>query len=68
MIDEKPGRCPKCGSDKVVPIVYGNTTFEMAKRAKAGEIHIGGEGIESNGSKWHCNDCGHQWGGSSSLL
>ncbi|AQQ72559.1 hypothetical protein SMSP2_02949 [Limihaloglobus sulfuriphilus] len=68
MLEDKLSRCPKCGSENVVPIVYGRTTFEMAKQEKAGEIHIGGESIENDGSKWYCNDCGYKWGGKSSLL
>lgn len=57
---EKP-KCPNCGSDDVVPIVYGLTTPEMATRASKKEIRIGGYAVGVDKPDWACNNCGNVW-------
>lgn len=34
--------CPECGSDRVVPIVYGMPSSETFEKAERGEVAIGG--------------------------
>ncbi|MDD5747440.1 MAG: hypothetical protein PHP64_00050 [Actinomycetota bacterium] len=53
--------CPNCGSDAVVPIVYGTTTPELAERAAKREIRIGGYAVGVDKPNWACNNCGHLW-------
>lgn len=54
--------CPNCGKDdKVVPIMYGTTTPEMAERAGRQEIRIGGYAVGTDKPSWACNNCGHTW-------
>ena len=36
----KPEKCPKCGSAKVVPIVYGEPSPELARKAFYKEIYL----------------------------
>ncbi len=35
-------KCPKCNSDKVIPILYGYPSGDMLKKAEMGEIKLGG--------------------------
>jgi predicted RNA-binding Zn-ribbon protein involved in translation (DUF1610 family) len=54
--------CPNCGNeDKVVPIIYGLTTPEMAEKVAKGEIRIGGYAVGVDKANWACNNCGHVW-------
>lgn len=54
--------CPNCGNeDKVVPVIYGSTTPEMAERSARGEIRIGGYAVGTQVADWACNNCGHMW-------
>jgi hypothetical protein len=52
-----PERCPKCGGP-VTPIVYGLPTEEMGRRAKAGEIVLGGCMVDEKSPTWLCGNCG----------
>ncbi len=54
--------CPQCGSQRVVPIVYGYPAPETARRAEAGEIRLGGCCITDHDPTWHCEDCDYAWG------
>ena len=38
----KKRRCPKCGSKKVIHIVYGFPSPEAQKKAEQGKIELGG--------------------------
>ena len=64
---EKPDACPKCGSNKVARILYGLPDFseELERKLGAGEIVLGGCTVFGDDPTWHCNDCGHRWGGRS---
>jgi hypothetical protein len=54
--------CPKCGSNRPIPIEYGEPGSEMEKAWEEGRIQLGGCCIESDSPKWHCKDCKHEWG------
>ena len=52
-------KCPNCGSENVVPIVYGYPTRETAQAAERGEVILYGcmPLPEDRG----CRTCGHEW-------
>lgn len=58
---ERPS-CPKCGSRKVIPIIYGYPSQESIELAEAGEIKIGSIKFNENKPGWHCNNCENEWG------
>jgi hypothetical protein len=53
--------CPKCQSEKIVPIVYGLPRYEFFEKAKADEFILGGCTIYEDSPQWHCKECGHLW-------
>jgi hypothetical protein len=55
-------KCPKCNSNDVARIVYGLPTEEAFKEADKRKIVFGGCCIDDSCPKWHCNQCGHDWG------
>lgn len=57
---EKP-KCPNCGSENVVPIMYGVPTPEMVERSAKGEIKLGGYAVGPDMPDWSCKDCGYTW-------
>lgn len=66
-VDDRPEpepRCERCGSRKVVPILWGlpmSETFAMCERYKKehGEppIWLGGCCVTDNDPMWHCFAC-----------
>lgn len=48
--------CPFCGSDRVVPIVYGELPYEPEKR----KTFVGG-GCCVRDENWHCMSCDAEW-------
>lgn len=49
--------CPKCKSDRVLPIEYGLVNFQPEG------VWLGGCCIiEGESPKWHCEKCGYEWG------
>lgn len=58
---KKSKKCPKCNSQKIVPIIYGMPCFELAEKENNGEVKLGGcVGLEGN-PKWHCKNCEYEW-------
>ena len=55
--------CPKCGSTKTVPILYGYPSYETFDAAERGEILIGGcEMIDGMPHEdYGCLECGYRW-------
>lgn len=55
----KPKVCPRCGSKKVVKIVYGMATYEAHLEAEAGKYILGGCDVSEYGidAKWQCLSC-----------
>lgn len=51
-------KCPVCGSNDIVKILYGMPTYETFQAAERGEISLGGCCISDNDPKWHCRACG----------
>jgi hypothetical protein len=63
-------KCPKCNSEKVIPIVYGPPpTEDMRERPSTssgqatarGKIKLGGCVIGDDPPLLHCSDCQHDW-------
>ena len=55
--DDKPIKCPFCGSPKVVRILYGMPSYDAFLEAEAGKIILGGCVVSGNDPKWGCTDC-----------
>ena len=60
----KKNICPNCKSKNVAKILYGEpaSSETLMKKVKEGKIYIGGCLIEMPAPKYHCNDCGKEWG------
>jgi hypothetical protein len=54
---QKPDKCPKCGSPKVVKIIYGEPNYKASLEAETGKIILGGCIIKGNDPSWACIDC-----------
>jgi len=53
--------CPKCKSSKVVSIVYGMPTSDLAKDAEEEKVVLGGCDIRENAPVYHCKECKYEW-------
>ena len=53
--------CPQCGSDKVVPVIYGMPTSELDDDEKAGKVRLGGCCVSLDSPDLACNNCGLKW-------
>ena len=53
-------KCPKCGSKRVAPILYGMPAFneEMEQKLKKEKLYIGGCCISDINPEYHCFGCG----------
>lgn len=60
IFDDQPPHCPRCGSDRVVPVVYQPPSEEMLTAEKLGLIALGGPSETSDGPPWKCHEetCG----------
>ncbi len=54
-------RCPACGSDETVEILYGMPTVEAYEAEKRGEIYIGGCCVSENDPERICKRCGREF-------
>jgi hypothetical protein len=54
---QKPDKCPKCGSPKVVNIIYGEPSYKDSLEEEAGKIILAGCIITGNDPLWGCIDC-----------
>jgi hypothetical protein len=61
---DEPVLCPKCKSDRVVYILYGEPKMdEDLKRAlDIHKVELGGCIITPDSKRWECRSCGHNWG------
>ena len=55
--DNKVPVCPECNSENVIPIVYGYPDYTAERKAKKGEILLGGCVIGINDPEWYCKEC-----------
>lgn len=61
---DEPVVCPKCNSDRVVYIIYGEPKLDKdLKRAlDSHKVELGGCLVTSASKRWECRSCGHRWG------
>lgn len=57
VVDRKPRKCPHCGSNTVVSIVYGEPSCDLWQDAEEGKIILGGCCITENDPTWGCTTC-----------
>ena len=57
-------RCPKCGSRKIAPILYGMPAFdeEMQRKIENRELYLGGCCVSDSDPRFHCFECGKDFG------
>lgn len=53
--------CGICGSDRVVPIVYGLPGGELYTKAERGEVELGGCVVFEDAPERRCRACGATW-------
>jgi ribosomal protein S27AE len=53
----KPKRCPACGSEKILSIVYGYPGDELSRDAQAGKVILGGCCVTGDDPIWQCGSC-----------
>ena len=61
-MSEPTPKCPACGSDRVIPIGYGEPTPEGEAAARRGEVVLGGCIIGADSPAWACRACGEEFG------
>src|SRR3954451_7056989 len=57
------GSCPRCGGDRIVPVVFGFPTRETEAAAARGEFILGGDSLspEVLHDNVGCADCCYRW-------
>jgi hypothetical protein len=60
-------KCPKCGEEAGIPILYGDSpnsdeVDEFAQEKGAAQVWLGGNYFNEYLPGWHCTGCGHDWG------
>lgn len=58
MSGEPSVKCPFCGSDATIPVVYGLPGPELGAQAGRGEVALGGCLVTVDGPARSCTDCG----------
>ncbi len=53
--------CPGCGSEDVLPIVYGMPGPSLTEESLAGRVALGGCVLFPDAPDRLCRDCHHQW-------
>jgi predicted RNA-binding Zn-ribbon protein involved in translation (DUF1610 family) len=56
--EEKPVRCPHCGSEAVVEILYGFPRLSAIMKASEGTAVLGGCEVDPSNPSWQCTQCG----------
>lgn len=60
-------KCPKCNSKNIIPIIYGEPTYENYLRSEKSEVMLGGccimvdENNKSIMNEYYCKDCGNEY-------
>ena len=60
--NSKCPKCPKCGSNDIVPIVYGMPSDELFEKEGVHEVLLGGCLVNEDSPCWHCKSCQNNWG------
>ena len=64
MKNQKQLTCPSCNSKNAAEYLYGMPFFDekLQKQIDEGKVILAGCIINDNSPKYHCNDCGKDWG------
>jgi len=54
----KPSKCPKCGSENILDIIYGYPDDGLDKKAQSGKVILGGCIVTGDDPQWQCEKCG----------
>jgi hypothetical protein len=58
---DAPSRCPRCGSEEVIRILYGTPGPDLLEDARTGRVALGGDVFWPEAPEWLCVACGHEW-------
>jgi len=61
MITNAP-KCPECGSEKTVLIIYGIPGYGLFENSQKGEFILGGCEVCPDAPRYHCKICKNEWG------
>jgi len=53
--------CPKCDSERVIPIIDGDPAEESAGKAARKGVDRGSSVMRRNSLEYVCQDCGAKW-------
>jgi hypothetical protein len=53
----RPAKCPVCGSNKVVRIVFGMPSYELLQEELQGKVALGGCCVCNDDPAWLCVEC-----------
>ena len=61
---EEPVLCPKCKSDQVVYILYGEPNLDagLKQALDSRKVELGGCIITRDSKRWECRACRYRWG------
>ncbi|MDD2902142.1 MAG: hypothetical protein PHU44_06870 [Syntrophales bacterium] len=61
---DQPVSCPKCQSDRVVYILYGEPKLdaELQRALDSGKVELGGCILTPDSKRWECRKCKYSWG------
>jgi hypothetical protein len=64
MGENAPLSCPGCRSKRVATIFWGlpANMSQLEKDIESGRVVLGGCEVSDGDPKWHCVQCGHEWG------
>jgi hypothetical protein len=56
--------CPKCQSDRVVYILYGEPILDddLKRAIHSGKVELGGCEVTRDNKRWEYRKCGYSWG------
>jgi len=62
-LDNRP-HCPKCNAEDIATIIYGKPLLSRKILAgfESGRLISGGCLVRSTAPRWHCNQCGADFG------
>jgi hypothetical protein len=55
-------KCPSCGSEIIIPILYGLPSSRTWELVKQGKCVLGGCEVDDSNPDFFCKDCGHSFG------
>jgi hypothetical protein len=55
--------CPACGSEALLPMVWGYPAAELEQQEREGKVVLGGDLVygDERDPRWHCGGCQHRW-------